>query len=342
MDKAIEGRGVWIHPAQSWSRKPNVGKVQLERDLRLLRDHNVNFIIPLVKDSGGVSYSSKIVPSHRFRQWDPLEETVIVSRKFGMETYPWFCVFPEGEANLKGPLIAHPEWAVVNSKGKKYGYSDPAKADARRYETSLILEVLNNYDVDGIMLDYTRYPASDYCYCDYCCSQFMKEHGANPKELPKRGELRERWDSWRRERVTSFVKDLSESVHSAKPRAKLASYCWTTASLYNVYQDWPAWARRGYLDFITPTGYVYDMDLFRSVCLHIKIAIADVVPTLVTIGVQTSHGKLKRGELIRQIRIAREEKLDGVTLFHWEALRRFLPELRRAFAKSADMPHRAT
>jgi len=307
---------------------------RLKRDLELLRDLGINFVIPLAKDTTGrVSFDSQVVASHDFKQWDSIEAVTSNAHELGIEVYPWFCVFPEGETRLDGVLKAHPDWAVVNSKGKRFGYADPGKPDARAYEAGIILGALGKYDIDGVMLDYARYPAPDFCYCDFCCRQFESEYGANPKDLPKRGELRERWDSWRRQQVTSFVKKLSEDFHAARPRAKLASYCWTTGSLYNVYQDWPAWVRRGYLDFVTPTGYVYDMDLFRSVCLHIKIATADVIPTYVTIGVQTSHGRLKRGELRQQIAIAREEELDGFTLFHWEAVKRFLPELRRAISR---------
>jgi len=300
---------------------------------------NINLVIPLVKGTlGEASYPSKIIRSHTFERWDPLETVTTYAHDLGIQVYPWFCVFPEGEAQLKGPLATHPQWAVVDKKGKKFGYGDPAKLEVQQYETSVILEVLGNYDVDGVMLDYTRYPAPSFCYCDFCRDQFRTAYGGDPLELPDRGELKEKWDSWRREQVTSFVKTVSERIRSSRPKAKLGSYCWTTASLYNVYQDWPAWARRGYLDLVTPTGYVYDMDLFRSYCLHINIAIAGIIPTFVTIGVQTSHGKLRRGEVKKQIKIAREEGLDGVTLFHWEAVKRFLPEIRQAFAKPSRFP----
>jgi len=333
----FEGRGIWIVPAESWGPEPKVGERKLNHDLDLLKRAGFNFVIPLAKDtSGKAGYHSEIMASHTFKEWDPIEVATRQAHKLGMKIYPWLCVFSEGEKNPDDVLRSHDDWAVVDARGKKWGFGDPAKPDVRSYGTSIALEILGNYDVDGLMLDYTRYPGPDFCYCDYCCGKFKEQYGVSPKDLPKSGELREKWDAWRREQVTSFVKELSDQLHRAKPGAELGSYCWTTGSLYNVYQDWPAWARRGYLDLITPSGYVYDMDLFRSICLHIMIAVSKVVPTYVTIGVETSHGKLRKGEVAQQIRISREEGLDGVTLFHWESVKKFLPEIRRAFSRSGS------
>ena len=67
---------------------------------------------------------------------------------------------------------------------------------------------------------------------------------------------------------------------------------------YYVFQDWPAWIRRGYLDFVLPSGSFYEyasanMSLLRRSCLFYRRVILDMIPSYVTIHVTSSGGVLK-------------------------------------------------
>jgi len=337
----IEGRGIGLH-THHWSQNPDKGRKELRKDVEMMAEENMNFIIAVAKPGFGeitTYYKSSIYPKSSYYKWDALEALIEESHSRGLEVHAMFCPFPGGKDNPT--LRDHPELCIVDRNGKRFNWADPAKPEVKRIELEAILEVVNKYDVDGVYLDYIRYPGSNYCYCDYCVSRFREEYGVDPREIPSRSPLREKWDQWRREQFTDFVKLVYDKVHEARPQVKVSSYCWTCASPYTVYQDWPAWARRGYLDFLVPTGYFYDMSVFRSVCQHDKLIVGGSVPIYIVIGVHTSHGRLKPGELAEQIKIVREEGLEGFVLFEWQTVKTsFHEEVCSSCPEKAKLPHK--
>jgi hypothetical protein len=81
----------------------------------------------------------------------------------------------------------------------------------------------------------------------------------------------ERWQAWRRARVTGFVRDLHDDLKREHPNVKLsgALICfgggpltpadWPRTSAYSsVFQDWKDWLSKGYLDFGVPMNYDSD------------------------------------------------------------------------------------
>jgi len=135
------------------------------------------------------------------------------------------------------------------------------------YMHRLVMDIARNYDVDGIHLDFVRYPGAIWGYSRPALGAYMLETGATSRPDP----ADPRWQAWRRARVTGFVRDLHSSLQREKPSVKLsgALICygsgpvsaadWTRTSAYtSVFQDWRDWIVRGYLDFGVPMNYDSD------------------------------------------------------------------------------------
>ena len=362
VEEVIEGRGIYIHA--TWSREPEKGVAEVKEDIDLIAKSNFNFIAPYMRSGDRANYrKSSILPKLNYLEWDPLEVIVKEAHDKGLEVYPIICTLVDGGFKLGEILTRHPEWAMVTKDGRRIGWADPAKPEVVEYEVSIVREIVENYNVDGIILDYIRFPEREYgetCYCKYCRSKFEEEYGTDPIELKEREPLADKWDDWRRERVSLLVKRISEEVHKLGADLKLGAYFYAgVTNRYYVFQDWPAWIRRGYLDFSLPSGSFYEyasanMSLLRRSCLFHRRVTLDTIPSYVTIHVTSSGGVLKPGELLWAIKIARETGMQGVALFDWESLEPktgiysfigynpLLAEARMAFAKKAKIPHRVT
>lgn len=98
--------------------------------------------------------------------------------------------------------------------------------------------------------------------------------------------------------------------------------------------DFLAWLREGSLDWVFPTGYVYDMLRFKIWCKRQIDASNKANPQILcapTIGVISSHGALQNSdELIEQIKILRDLGASGISFFRWEKLRDWLTPLRKS------------
>ena len=352
----VEGRGVWVHAV--WSRDPDKGVEEVKEDVHLMAETNFNFIMPYVKSGSTANYRSRIVPVLNYEKWDPLEVIVEEAHRMGLKVYPVTCTLADGGFRLGENLKRHPDWAMVTKDGRRIGWADPGKPEVKEYEVSIAREILRNYDVDGLILDYPRFPERDYgetCYCEYCRKRFEEEYGVDPKTLGAKGELAEKWDDWRRRQVTDMVKEISVEVHK-KTGAILGAYFYAgLTNRYYLFQDWPAWIKRGYLDIALPSGSFYEyasanMSLLRRTCLYYRRSVGGLVPTYVTIHITSSGGVLKPGELYRAILVVRESGMDGVSLFDWESMEPktgiysfmgwnpFYAEARRAFSEKTELP----
>ena len=77
---------------------------------------------------------------------------------------------------------------------------------------NVFMEVIEKYDVDGIHLDYIRFPSTNYSYDSTSVARFKQETGlTSPYQDPSR------WAQWRRDQVTNFVYKVYDGAMSRKP-----------------------------------------------------------------------------------------------------------------------------
>ncbi|HEY9796690.1 MAG TPA: family 10 glycosylhydrolase, partial [Leptolyngbyaceae cyanobacterium] len=225
----------------------------------------------------------------------------------GMELHAWVWLFAAANqrhnallnqpANYPGPVLAaHPDWAIVNRQGRlfdqntKKAFLDPANPEVRRYLMALLEEIVTRYAVDGIQLDYIRYPFQDpsvdqtYGYSQVARQQFQELTGVDPiKVYPRNRDLWQKWIDFRIRQIDSFVVSLSQRLRSAKrptdtrnlgsassaaatgltqrPSLILSAAVFAlprTERLQRLQQNWEDWAIRGDIDLMVPMTYALD------------------------------------------------------------------------------------
>ena len=325
---------------------------KLSQAMTQIKAAGIDFIIPYSKGSA-VNWDSRIAPEELVTNRGYMERMVKCAHAEGLKVYPQICVATEGgESGPNAVLKRNPSWAYFYD-GARRGYIDPGNADARRYETSLIAELVSKYDVDGLSLDYCRCP-NHVGYTDSGRAEFLKKHnvdlakiaGGGSEALDTEGGKKAarsvaasaranpiwpEWRKWRTEQINTLTREIRAAVNKARPGLPISSYVWgynTYTDKSEVCQDWITWISEGDLDWINPSGYRYTDEAFLKAARLNREHVPKGFPFYITIGVKTSHGSLKdAAEIRKQMTMARQCGADGLVFFTWEALQPFADEL---------------
>jgi len=304
-------------------------------------------------NAGYPIYPSQVAPASNpltFR-WDPLAAAVDLAHARGMDLHAWVWVFAAGNerhnalVNLPldypGPVLsAHPDWAGYDNEGNRVPlgqdkpFLDPANPEVRNYLTQLMTEITTEYAVDGLHLDYIRYPFQSpgrnrtYGYGEAARWRFMRQTGVDPLDLrpyPDAGatyEVRSRqrqlwadWTAFRIEQVNSFVETLSTTLKRRRPELILSAAVFAKPEyerLQNLQQDWGTWAREGYVDWIVLMSYAEDTSRFEQL-IHPWLLEADLGDTLVIPGIRLLE--LPQAAALDQIQVTRDLPTPGYALF---------------------------
>ncbi len=178
----------------------------------------------------------------------------------------------------------------VSSSGTAVDWLCPSHPDNFALETNSLLEVVRNYDIDGIHFDYIRYPDSDCCYCTGCSNRFQTQTGQTvtnwPADVLATGTLRNTFLDWRRAQITRLVAAVYAGTKAIKTNVQVSAAVFSSAtSAYDgVGQDWRLWVTNGILDFVCPMDYTTSLSYFTNVVAQQLTYVAGRVPVYPGIG----------------------------------------------------------
>ncbi len=265
-----EFRGAWVH---NW--QPGLlSQQEVDTTIKWAKDCNMNALILQVRRVGDAYYNSSYEPRALNIQggpdFDPLAYAAKQARANGMEVHAWFNLYriwssAPPPADPRHVINAHPEWLSKDAKGATASpdgqFLDPGVPEVRAYLVKVIADLVGKYDIDGLSLDFVRYPGKDWGYNAASVALFNGKYGRTGQPSPDDPQ----WCDWRREQVTETVRAISSSVRGIKPNIKLtaATITWgncpsdfTKTSAYSaVFQDWNSWMKEGLLDANMPMNY---------------------------------------------------------------------------------------
>ncbi len=276
--------------------------------------------------------------------WDPLQLALDTARPHGLRVHAYMNVLP-GWKGLEDPppaagqlWTAHPDWFMVDSLGQKmlptsgwYSFINPVLPEVRAHLRGIVAE-LCQYEVDGIHLDYIRYPHdyhlvarqrypnasdeeimrhADYSYDPASQAALFDRYGWN---VSKRQITKFRCDS-----VTRVVRDISYVVQLKKP-----GRCLLTASVMDnpvdgkthAYQDSGAWVRQGLVDWVVQMNYG-TTSFDRYLRAMKKVAGRRKFRSSVVVGINCKNDT---ADLLAQLDKVRASGSRGVSLFSYSFL----------------------
>jgi uncharacterized lipoprotein YddW (UPF0748 family) len=243
-------------------------RAQIQKLVADAHQANLNVLIIQVRKRGDAYFNradeARALDIIGSRGFDPLSYVIELAHasRPRIEVHAWLNTFFVGDTS--GVYLKHGDWANRTNDGVTGGYLDPAIPEVQAYTHKVFMDVALNYDVDGIHMDFVRYPGVNWGYSTAALSQYRNDTGATGVPAPDDS----RWQAWRRDRVTAFVRDLHTDLQQKKPSVKLsgALICfgsgpanlanwWRTSAYSSVFQDWADWMIKGYIDFGVPMNY---------------------------------------------------------------------------------------
>ena len=209
--------------------------------------------------------------------YDPLAFAIEEAHKRGMELHIWvnpFRVTSSGTVSTSDLTWQNAgQWIIKYDNGSFSGQIiDPGYPQARAYVIKVLMEIVNNYDVDGIVMDDYFYPYGSTTTEDAASKALYKP--TNVVDVNQDGKTD---DDWRRNNVDDCIKVLYDSLQATKPwvRFGMGTFgIWTTQKKaaqaygltlpsgitglddYDVQACNPVeWVKDGYVDYINPQLY---------------------------------------------------------------------------------------
>ncbi len=329
-----EVRAVWLTtnfqldwPPKSYD--PEIQKKSLLEILDNLKSKNFNTVYFQVRSQGSVLYKSNYEPWSQYLtgrlgeapSYDPLAFIINEAHKRNLEVHAWLNMVNvksgDSPIQITNPLhiaLARPEWIRKYFEANSVTYwLDVGFPEVRDYLKSLCVELVENYDIDGIHLDYIRYPGIDF---DDSLSY----------EMFGKGKTRE---DFRRDNINSLVASIYDTVTSIKPMIKVGS---APIGIYenisgarglegknSVFQDAREWLRRKKQDYIAPQIY---WDLSSNPRFEILVAdwTKQNFDRQVVIGIG-AYNPLVEKEIEQQIEITRKYQSAGQSFFRFENIK---------------------
>lgn len=267
---SVEGRAMWLRPLGLDSQKSVREKVEEIKDLGfniicLELFYDSTFICPMPEDS-------YIIQNPSYKGFDVLQAFIEECASHDIELQGWLPIYRVSYSTstyYKDSLaFKKPEWLCKSKNGADYvrneygdGYFiDPSNQEAQDYLFSVYKYLLENYKLDGLQLDYIRYPVQtgeDFGYNEELINSFKQNHGISPLELTDNDALWDEWVDFRASFVTSFVKRISDMVKDISPRTALS--CDIAPNLADAkeshLQDSTKWMDENLVEVVFPMAY---------------------------------------------------------------------------------------
>lgn len=314
-------RGVWMTNVDS---EVLESPEAIREAVDFLKEHGFNTLFPVVWNQGYTLYPSPIMEQEfgirvhpDFEGFDFLAYLTDYAHEQGFLVIPWFEFGFSSSYNANGGHILQtkPHWAAKDREGhlltkNKFEWMNPYHPEVQAFIKSLILEVVEIYDVDGIQGD-DRLPANpiEGGYSEYTKTRYKNEHnGQEPPEDYRDPD----WQKWRGNILNAFAEDLYRSVKTVDPDLIVSwapnIYPWA----YDEYlQDWPAWIKGGYCDLMIPQIYRYDLEAYQK-------ALATIHPD--TLGLPEHHCPILPGVLLNLGEYTMDDAFLRAVIIHNQAM----------------------
>jgi uncharacterized lipoprotein YddW (UPF0748 family) len=342
-------RALWVDAFHDGIKSP----AQVQKLVMDARRANINTLVVQVRRRGDVYYQGGPEPlaSDQPANYDALR-TVLDAAHNGsprLEVQAWLPVYPiwsnrasppadpNHVFNRHGPNAQGDDnWMMTRDDGESWandGYwLDPGHPAVQAYLIDLATDLVRRYDVDGLALDRIRYyegakpnggPDRRWGYNATSVMRFDWQTGRSGQPDPNDPA----WNSYRRDRVTDYLRELRASVLAVRPEVKVSAAVlptgrgpasdadWANTLAYGfIFQDWRAWLEWGLLDQAFVMNYSRESNANEVAWFDQWLAFErthtygrQVVPTL---GIYLNQP----GDTVKQIRRATAAAPDGSRL----------------------------
>ena len=338
-------------------------KTSIDEMLQFAVQHNFNHIFIQVRGRGYSLYRSYWIPQSEVLkgdEFDPLEYVIKEGHKLQLNIHAWVNVYmlwsaeqlPLSEQHL---FNRHPDWLdAVKEESNKYLYTDkrlttdasgkegfylaPHHPSVNPYLLAVFKELLNNYNLDGLHLDYVRYKNEFHGYNSVGIEQFRSQYNSkNNFDLGFRQTIitKDSYNDYLMKReefllnsITELVLKLSsfmknshrEMILSAavKPNIEMAK------KLY--FQEWDMWLSGGLVDWVLVMNYGPNFQTFVDNITSIENQISKSEFSKIIMGVALYNQTPENA--VKKIQYSYNAGFKGIALFSYNVITEHINKMK--------------
>ncbi len=330
-----ELRGVWLTANDMPVLRD---RSSMQATVNQLADLQFNRLYVVVWNGGMAYYPSPISEGRGFQNFsyrglqgqDVIGELIAAGRSRELAVLPWFefgfMAPPDSEIAQR-----HRAWLTQRRDGTLTSISaagevvwlNPFRPEVQKLITELVLEVIKQYNADGIQFDDHMSLPRDFGYDPFTVELYRKETGKQPPANPDDPG----WVKWRADRLTSFMARLSKSVREAQPNAIIS----VSPNYYDFayklqLQDWRSWVKQGIADELLIQIYRSDLDSYLPQLTKPEVQeTSQRIPTAIAV-LSGQRNRPTPMSLIREKVEANRAQGLGAAFFYLESLWKLGPE----------------
>jgi len=329
-----EVRAVWLTTLMGldWPQRPArtpessaAQRADLVKMLDRLQAVGINTIFFQTRLRATTAYTSAIEPwsdvftgqAGKAPDYDPLRFVIDECHQRGIELHAWVVAFPVGTSaankQLRKRALPKRKPNLCMKCGDQW-MMNPGVPETADYLAAICKEIVENYDVDGIHLDYIRYPEPAIPFNDR--QTYLRYGGGKSLAV------------WRGENVDRCVQRVSQAVKAVRPWIKLScspvgkyadlprysSKGWNARDA--VYQDAQKWLREGWMDWLCPMMYFDGNNFYPFLADWNEHAAGRlIVPGLGIYFLNPREKNWRLTVITRQLRVIRQEGTGGAAFF---------------------------
>ncbi len=333
---------------------------KIDRLISSVKNTDIRNLFVQVRGRGDAYYDSAYEPKPVDvpPDFDPLDYIIKKGKKSGIKIHAWinvsFVLNPENYPAISDHILSkHPDWVTYDYKGRPMtdytsrelrknileGYFlDPAVPGVRIYTAGIVRDIVSKYKIDGIHLDFIRYPysgynryykkyLSDFGYNPYARREFKKKYGVDPVKINRFGNSRYKklFDSYRRDKITDIVRLINKTVKEKDNSVLVSAAVMPRYDLgRDVYfQDWPYWLDNGLIDIACVMSYTGKKSIYKN---YLSYSLKTDMPEKIYMGVMVK-GKTTVKQAHEQIRLSYEDGFRGYIIFSFKHKKRYLQKI---------------
>ena len=344
----LDTRCIWV------IRESMINQADIDTALVYAYQAGYDKLFVQVRGRGDAFYESSIVNKHPDidKNFDPLKYTIEFGHQLGLEIHAWVNTYilwsnkskPIDKDHL---LYTHSDWTEADIHGKMDWridlksikspqwegiYLSPLHPDVNQYLREVFKEIIDNYEIDGLHMDYIRFQDDFYGYNPAGRESFNKEFNIDPRNIV-RGIISTRygwkqafvdsmhiaWDSFRQKSITELVEFIREDIDNSgkeiqlsaavKPNINTAKSRW--------FQDWQYWLETGLIDIAIPMNYFKEIKDFNLSVQIMKNSLSRDDLKDIIMGISTYNQDAQSAA--DKILISRLNGFKGVCVFSYDS-----------------------
>jgi len=319
-------------------------------------EKNINDLFVQVRGRGDALYKSQMIPRSQLlpsNEFDPLSYLLQNIKDKGIKVHAWVNVYliwsnrtmPIDKKHIiynnedwvdtieEWPLDINRQLNRVSRNNEGEGvFLAPNHPEVSNYLVSVFKEIIDNYEIDGLHLDYIRYQDADYGRNPYAIAKFKKDVGRDPNpwflEMERSNVASQRlignlkqWNNAKRSSITNLVKEIKELINDTRPNIMLSAA--VKPNLYvareRFLQEWDVWLAAGYVDWVVPMNYSPIMSDFSQNISVINDNFPKKYRDKIIMGIALYNQSSV--DAAKKIKYSIEEKFVGISVFSYNQMK---------------------